>query len=40
MALLCAVAVTAAPTLGTAEAKKKTKSIAGKYAGTTEETGR
>lgn len=39
MALLCAVAVTAAPTLGTAEAKKKTKSIAGKYVGTTEENG-
>ena len=37
MALLCAVAVTAAPVLGTADAKKwKGPSIAGKYVGKTE----
>jgi hypothetical protein len=38
-AAVCAAAVTAAPFLGAADAKKKTKSLAGKYKGTTEEGG-
>ena len=36
IALLCAAAVAALPLLGTADAKKKGKSIAGKYVGKTE----
>ena len=39
MALVCALGVVAAPVLGTAEAKKKKKSIAGKYVGDTEYDG-